>query len=68
MTILVDEAYEEANRRSANWAGEMVRRRFAEVYGARGEQVLTEIQSRMESNIRSDGRSDPQATDKPSQD
>jgi hypothetical protein len=58
VTILVDEAYEEANRRSANWAGQMVRRRFAEVYGERGAQVLTDIQKRMESNIRSDGRLD----------
>lgn len=59
MTILVDKAYEEANRRAADWAGQMVKRRFAEVYGARGEAVLTEIRARMESNIQSDGRLDP---------
>jgi hypothetical protein len=59
VTILVDKAYEEANRRAADWASQMVKRRFAEVYGARGEEVLTEIRARMESNIKSDSRLDP---------
>ncbi len=59
MTILLDKAYEEANRRSADWAGQMIERRFAEVYGDRGSQVLTDIQLRMDSNVRSDGRATP---------
>lgn len=64
MTILVDKASEEANRRAADWASQMVKRRFAEVYGARGEEVLTEIRARIESNIRSDGRLDPSPTER----
>ena len=56
MTILVNEAYERASRRSAEWAGEQVRRRFAQVYGDQADQVLAEIREQMESNIRSDGR------------
>lgn len=56
--ILVDEAYEDANRHAATLAGRFVKRRFAEVYGADAVQVLTDIEQRMESNIRSDGRSE----------
>jgi len=59
VTILVDKAYEEANRRAADWAGQMVKRRFAEVYGSDAAMVLSGLQERMESNIRSDGRLEP---------
>jgi len=64
VTILVDEAYEAASRRSAEWAERELLRRFAQVYGERAHQVLAEIRGRMDSNIRSDGRAE-RATEVP---
>jgi hypothetical protein len=56
VTILVDQAYEEANQRTAAWAERLVRRRFSEVFPTNGDEVLNALRERMDHNIQSDGR------------